>query len=325
MLHVFIDTNVLLRFYAYSDDSLTEVEKLSALIKTGKITLLITEQIVDEHARNRDNVLAESLKRLEQMPTAVQMPRFAEHHESAQKLMAAIKEAKGAKSGLLDAIRTEMTEGALRADRVILEMFASTKPLVRTGEIIERARLRRELGNPPGKPESIGDQINWEILLDHVPSETDLHIISKDGDFGSGTVQGRAGYFLRSEWSYKKEAGLYLYKGLAEFAEQHFPDIKVPSDAVKAVAMESLIKSTSYAQTHSAISDLTKIFEDLSHNDAVALLTAVTYNTQISDIIHDDDVKKFYHKLFDAYWIFTPSELDDALEAISKEVFPNPL
>ena len=38
VLHVFIDTNILLRFYAYSDDALGEVEKLSALVKAKKST-----------------------------------------------------------------------------------------------------------------------------------------------------------------------------------------------------------------------------------------------------------------------------------------------
>jgi len=325
VLHVFIDTNVLLRFYAYSDDTLGEVEKLSALIKAKKISLLTTEQIVDEHARNRDGILADSLKRLDQITTAAQLPRFAEHHQAAQELLTAMAEAKSAKTALMEAIRSEMTEGRLRADRIILDMFASTAPLPRTPEIIERAKLRRELSNPPGKQDSIGDQINWEILLDHVPENSDLHVISKDGDFRSGAVPGRASFFLRGEWNSKKKAQLHLYNGLAEFTSQHFPDIKVPSDALKSAAIEAFINSTSYATTHTAIADVKAVIDDLTAEEAIALLQAATQNNQISDIAADDDVDELLRDIHTKFFWDTPGSLDVKLNDLRKRLDRDPI
>lgn len=313
MLYVFIDTSVLLRFYAYSDDNLSEVEKLSALIKAKKINLLITEQIVDEHARNRDHILADSLKRLEQMTVSAQLPRFAEHHDAAQHLLSAMTEAKAAKSELSEAIRNEMAEGRLRADRVILEMFASTKPLSRTQEIIGRARLRRELSNPPGKPDSLGDQINWEILLHEVPKGSDLHVISKDGDFRAGAVPGRASFFLRGEWNHKKQAKLHLYNGLGEFTREHFPAIKVPSDALKSAAIDNFVSSTSYTQTHAAVADLNEVIDELAADDAISLLHAATQNSQIGDIAGDPDVFDLLRTLHTRFYFDTPPSLDDKL------------
>lgn len=225
-------------------------------------------------------------------------------------------EAKTAKTALIEEIRKEMAEGRLRADRVILDMFASTKPLQRTEEIIRRARLRRELGNPPGKADSLGDQINWEILLEEVPLGAELHVISKDGDFRTGAMPGRASFFLRGEWNYKKSATLHLYNGLADFTKRHFPSINVPSDALKTAAIESFVASSSFAQTHAAVSELAPLVKELTAEEAIAVLNAATENSQISSIIGDQDVFDFVKSLYSQHIFETPTSLDVKLEAL---------
>lgn len=324
MLHVFIDTNILLRFYAYSDDTLAEVEKLSALVKAGKIKLLVTQQVVDERARNRDRELSESMKRLEQLGASVQIPRFAEHHVSAAKFSAAMKEAKAAKTELLAAIKDEIAEEGLKADQIIQKMFDASNILERTVDVVKKASLRRELANPPGKKDSLGDQINWEIMLDSVPEKTDLHVISKDGDYKGSVIDGQANFFLKEEWRQRKNANLYVHAGLSEFAKAHFPEIKVPSDAIKSAAITNLVSSKSFAQTHSAIADLNSLVSDLSTAEALSLLTAITENSQISGIITDSDVKKFYEELHNLHIFSTSVELDNKLAEVSEEVFGSP-
>lgn len=324
MLHVFIDTNVLLRFYSYADDTLAEVEKLSALVKTKQIRLYVTEQVVDERARNRDKELAESIKRIEQLGASVQMPRFAEHHPAAMAFSNFMKEAKSAKTELLAAIRAEMEGEGLRADRVIQALFDASDILQRTPEIIRRAMLRRQLGNPPGKRETLGDQINWEILLEHSPEGADLHIVSRDGDFRGGVIDGVANFFLRGEWNYKKKARLHLYSGLGEFTKVHFPEIKVPADALKGAAIKALTSSGSYQQTHAAVADLHPILKSLTKEEAIALCVALTNNSQIRDILGDDDVKDFYKDLYLEFWIEMPPDLDKELMEISDDIFGVP-
>jgi hypothetical protein len=50
---------------------------------------------------------------------------------------------------------------------------------------LERARLRKERGNPPGKPgDPLGDQLTWEQLLTHAKGKSRVWIISADGDYG---------------------------------------------------------------------------------------------------------------------------------------------
>ncbi len=320
MLHVFIDTNILLRFYSYSNDALHECEKLTALIAAGQIKLVLTEQVVDERARNRDKEVAESLKRLEQIAPSVQMPRFAEHHEAAGKLTSAIATARAERKTLLEAIKSEMEEGGLKADQVIQAMFDASEVLVRTPEIIERARLRCELNNPPGKKESLGDQINWELMLEHVPLGTDLHIISQDGDFKSQVREGFASFFLRGEWNFKKSASLRLYPGLSEFVKEHFPQINVPSDAIKVTAISELVSSGNYSWTHNQISTLSSLFDQLNLEDAILLFKGFIQNSQINDIQSDPDVKDFYGKLYKKFSSAISGELETQLwEAESED------
>jgi hypothetical protein len=256
------------------------------------------------------------MKRLDQMPTSAQLPRFAEHYDAAKAVLTAMSEAKTAKTALIDEIRKEMAEGGLRADRVILDMFASTKPLQRTDEIIRRAKLRRELGNPPGKPDSLGDQINWEILLQEVPEGAELHVISKDGDFRTGAVPGRASFFLRAEWNQRKNATLHLYNGLADFTNQHFTNINVPSDALKSAAIENFVNSGSFAQTHAAIAELQQVTKDLTAEEAIVILNAATENAQIASIASDQDVYDFLRHLHFQHLFETPISLDKKLDAL---------
>jgi hypothetical protein len=42
-----------------------------------------------------------------------------------------------------------------------------------------------QLGNPPGKPGSCGDAVNWEALLQGCPNGEDLELVSEDRDYAS--------------------------------------------------------------------------------------------------------------------------------------------
>lgn len=310
MLHAFIDPSVLLRFYSYSDDALSEVEKITALVQSNSIKLYVTEQIVDERARNRDKQIADSLKQLNQISGPVQMPRFAEHHEAAKKYLAAMDQARSARKELALAIDAEIAAGELRADGVIQDLFEAATALPRTDKIIEKARLRRELGNPPGKRDSLGDQINWETLLDCVPDGVDLHLVVKDADY-QGVSGDAPNFFLRGEWNHKKKGKLALYSGLASFTKAHFPEIKVPSDALKGTAIKELAGSGSYQWTHKQVAVLDSIFSSLTLADAIVLFRAFIDNDQIHDIQTDSDVHNFYKKLYAEHG----SQLDMELES----------
>jgi predicted nucleic acid-binding protein len=324
MFQLLIDTNVLLRFYAYSDDSLTEVEKLSALQKSGEINIIVTDQIVEEHYRNRDRELAESIKRLEAIASVPQIPRFAEHYAEAKELREAFGKAKEAKNKLIATLRAELAENNLRADKVIEDLLASANVLRRKNDDVSLARLRRELGNPPGKKETLGDQINWEILLRGCPNGQDLHLVSRDGDFHSNVVDGLPNNFLRREWREKKQADIFLYKGLGEFAKLHFQNIKLPSDALKSSLIKRLETSGAFSTTHEVIAELQPMIADLVVADAIRIFQALLENQQIRWIFSDDDVLNFYKDLYSKFIFLLPDDLERQLIDFDSEIFDVP-
>ena len=65
-------------------------------------------------------------------------------------------------------------------------------------DVIAKARLRGELGNPPGKGGSMGDAVNWELLLDYQPTDH-LFFVTDDSDFYSPLDEGRPLEFLTAD------------------------------------------------------------------------------------------------------------------------------
>ena len=152
------------------------------------------------------------------------------------------------------------------------------------------------LGNPPGKPGSMGDRINWEILLEQVADSTDLHLISKDGDFGSPLLAAPNGYLI-DEWQTKKGGNLALHDQLKPFLAQHFPQIQLAIDVEKRVAIERLINSGSFAMTHGAISGLQPFVDVLTPAEIAELIDAAENNPQVGWIAQDPDVRAFYARI----------------------------
>jgi predicted nucleic acid-binding protein len=66
MITLFVDTNILLSFYHLTSEDLEELRKLVALIDTGKIKLVLTEQVKDEFKRNRSAKIADAMKKLQE-------------------------------------------------------------------------------------------------------------------------------------------------------------------------------------------------------------------------------------------------------------------
>lgn len=324
MFHLFVDTNVLLRFYAYSDDSLSEIEKLSALQKSGQINLLVTDQVIEEHFRNRDRELAESFKRIEAIASNSQIPRFAEHYQESKELREILGKAKDARSKLVAILKADIAENKLRADQVIEDLLSSAQVLRRKSQDVELARLRRELGNPPGKKDTLGDQINWEILLRGCPDTEDLHLVSRDGDFQGNVIDGVPNNFLSREWKQKKQANIFIYKGLSEFVKAHFPDIKLPSDALKSSLIKKLASSPSFTTTHEVIAELSVMKAELTASDAMQLFQILIDNSQVNWILTDVDVDEFYGWLWTKFFLDVPLELEEKLGELSEGKFESP-
>lgn len=301
MLHTFIDTNVFLSLYAYTDDNIEELKKIVELIKSNELKLYIPTIVNQEFYRNRDRKIFESLGNLEKFSASLSLPRFVEHHEEAKALRDLLKEVGQKRASLVEKAKAEIIEQKLAADQLFIELRETASIISITDPMDKAARKRLERGNPPGKEGSLGDRLNWELLLSKVPDDSDIHVVSRDKDFASPLGPEIPNSYLSEEWSTIKKGRMYLYSGLKSFIKLHFPDIALASDVEKKLAIKALVESGSWQQTHTAIAQLSSFLADFTGDEAKELFDAITANPEIHVIASDSDVEAFYFSLLQAH------------------------
>ena len=79
----------------------------------------------------------------------------------------------------------------------------------------------------------LGDAINWEGLLEKVPSGEVMYFISDDKDFTSALDNNLFDSFLTEEWQRAKGTKLIFYKRLSSFFKDKFPEINLASELEK--------------------------------------------------------------------------------------------
>lgn len=207
---------------------------------------------------------------------------------------------------------SEEIEGrSLAADEVIAELFESAKLIKVTDSIFKAALRRSKIGNPPGKNKhTIGDEINWECLLDVGHDSSDFHVVSGDGDFSSKIHPDRISEFLGVEWKRKNGREVFLHSRLSEFFKEHFPGIKLASEFEKELCIRRLVESDSFESTHSAIARLGQ-YSEYTDKQARDLFDACLANSQIRWIPYDPDVRAFFYTLVkESRHVFSDDEVD---------------
>lgn len=289
-LNLFIDTNIYLSFFHLTSDDLEELKKLSVVLAKGKIKLFLPEQVMDEFRRNRDAKVADGMKRLREQRLNLQFPQICKDYPEYKKLRNLQKEYDECHSALLEQLSADVGSQRLKADTLVQELFdQATK--IPTADLVERARRRMDLGNPPGKNGSLGDAVNWEALLESAPPGEELHFITDDRDFASPLGESEFNSFLLWEWREKKAADLQSYRRLSEFFKSKFPEIKLASEAEKDLLIAELTNSWTLAATHAAVGKLGG-YSEFSDAQANAIVSAAVSNTQVSWILGDEDVKR---------------------------------
>jgi hypothetical protein len=123
------------------------------------------------------------------------------------------------------AIMEQVYQSQDEVSTALAPIFA--RAVAHTPAELERAKDRRERGNPPGKSSNpIGDQLTWEQVLTRFAGKKRLWIISRDGDYGE-VYEGK-GYlnlFLYDELRrINPEAQAFLFAdvvdGIKDFAEK---------------------------------------------------------------------------------------------------------
>lgn len=225
-MYVFIDTNIYLQFFDFSDNELTQLEEVFDLTELGPVKLYLTEQVRDEYARNREGRLREALQRIEKLHLTPNLPSFMKdlpEYKEFKKLSSSLS---ACQKKIVRTAKLNAKNRQLSADKLIDRFFRYASLIETNSEIYERAVVRSGIGNPPGKSRSIGDAINWLQLLKKVPRGSDVHVISADGDFYSKLDKDDSMPFLADEWKVVKNGQLHVYRTLREFSTQHLAGFK---------------------------------------------------------------------------------------------------
>ncbi len=289
MKNLFIDSNIWLSLYHFTNDDLVQFSKLKEL--NGKsIKIFIPQQVYDEVNRNREAKLKDALRAFEVQ--TIKIPVFCKEYEEYTNfnndytgLLRRQKEWKRK-------INTDIQNKNLPADKTIYSFF-DVSDLLECNLVIERAYMRYRIGNPPGKDNKYGDAINWECLLDTVPNGEDLYLISSDKDYRSEIFEDKINPFLENEWKSKKKSNIFFYKNLVSFLNEHFKDIKLEAEQEKQNLITRLNESYNFECTHGIIAMLGQ-YTGWTEEQIEDICKAAEDNAQVRWIIKDTDVFNFY-------------------------------
>jgi predicted nucleic acid-binding protein len=296
MKTLFVDTNILLSFYHLTSEDLEELRKLIALIDTGKIKLLMTDQVKDEFKRNRSAKIVDAMKRLQEVKFAISFPAFAKDYEQYSELRKLLEQVEKKRSELVTRMTDDARNRELKADALVADLWDKADAITVTNEVYLAAVKRIRLGNPPGKDNSSGDAINWECLLSKIDNGTDVHLVSEDKDYRSPLSPSEFNEFLDDEWCERKKSKILFYAKISDFFKTNFPTIKVASEVERDLLIEELSESWNFARTHVVISKLSK-HTDFSATQIEQLIQIAQTNGQVGWIIGDPDVHAFYQSL----------------------------
>jgi predicted nucleic acid-binding protein len=299
-MNVFIDTNVYLKFYHYSNDELEELRKLIVLIEQNKINLLIPRQVYNEYVRNREVKIADALKTFREDKLNNAFPIFLKEYPEYDIMKKAIKEYQSSKRIILENIKTAIENYSLKADEIINEIFEKSTILEANSDLITTAKVRYDLGNPPGKKNSYGDALNWETLLTNCQSENDLIFISDDKDYFSEVDNSKFNKYLNREWKNLKDSNIIFYKSISEFFKKKYPNIKLASDLQKDVYIEKLENSGTFRESRHNLYKLSQ-FKDFTSDQINKIFFQAFSNSQLYFISEDKDINEMLFELYDQY------------------------
>jgi predicted nucleic acid-binding protein len=181
---LFIDTNIYLEFYKYSDSDLNSLEQLSDSLEKEHFELLVNQQLKDEFSKNRASRINQAFQEYKKINYNLPIPTlFSNEIECLKDLHAAKKNYEKAYATLLSKIQKGVLDETLKADLIINKIFQRSKHIKIDNDIYNKAIRRMRCHNPPGEANELGDALHWESLLSHVETGKNLIIISNDSDF----------------------------------------------------------------------------------------------------------------------------------------------
>jgi len=190
MKKIFIDANIYLNFF---DSNKPELKKLLDSLLEIKNSLFIGSQIVNEVNRNKLDVAQRSLSNHFNNLSKIKPINLPEHLEmestTLQKWNSQSQEIydknENLNKELEDIIHKTLEEIMCSSDKVSHTFRLLFEGALEASEHeIQAGRYRREVGNPPGKPnDPLGDQVSWEQFKNCSSDSENIWIITKDKDY----------------------------------------------------------------------------------------------------------------------------------------------
>jgi len=294
-LYIFIDSNIFLNFYDFHHEDLERLAQLVELVEGEDIKLFTTKQIRQEVQRNRETRLAEAYDKFRESKITLDMPVICQPYSEYIEIKEIQKSLSEKKSELSKKLWSNIVSASLEADKIIKKLFDAATD-INSDEILDEARTRYALGNPPGKKDGLyGDEINWEALLRFIPTDNHFVLISDDRDYKSPLSENELRVFLTKEWEEKKGSKILFYRSLTSFFKEHKINIELRWEEEKDQLIKELSESPNFSTTHEIVKRLSK-FINFSEEQIRKIGTEAFANSQVSWIAKDPDVKRFYEK-----------------------------
>ena len=290
--NLFVDANVFLGFYHFSNDDLDELQKLVGLIKKGEVVLYATTQVIDEVDRNRDVKIQDAYKKFRENDYKSSFPQMCKGYAEYETIRRALRAAESARAELDKKLSADIASRSLKADETISELLGLAHVVDSTG-LTDVAYKRYIAGNPPGKNNSYGDALTWEALLHDVPDGQDLFFVSDDKDYKSPLGSELFNSYLEKEWTTKKSSKICYYPRLSSFFSEHHKEIALQQEAEKRKWILALSASGSFAETHLVVSKLSKM-DEFSDEEIREIVAAALSNDQVYSIMTDADLARFF-------------------------------
>ncbi|MGM0580494.1 MAG: PIN domain-containing protein [Bacteroidota bacterium] len=300
MRSLYLDTNIYLSFYHLSNDDIEELKKLLHLVRGDDLELYLPVQTKDEFTRNRDVKIADSLKRFNENKLNNLFPQIVKDFDTEFKEMKdSIKKFEKNKQQIIKRLGEAIKEQELNADKIIKNLFSAATEIPITDNLLNKAKNRFDLGNPPGKKGSYGDALNWESLVSFVKDVDEFNFVSEDKDYYSEVDKDAINHFLKLEWSEKHpKITLKTYKSLSSFLKEHYPDISIASEIEKEELIRSLYNSPSFASTRKLLIQISN-YDDFTKKQLNDIVEASIHNSQINWIGTDEDINDMLYSILE--------------------------
>jgi hypothetical protein len=175
---LFIDANQYLKLYG-----MVAGKQLLGWLEEQQAHIFVSAQIVDEVVRNKLGYAQRFLLDKLELDVTVPDHLLGISGERINELRQNIKKSADELTTLADDVLFKISRSEDDVSQRLRGLFDKANPPL--PDQMERARDRKERGNPPGKQDDpLGDQITWEQLLTYSKGMKQLWIITDDRDYG---------------------------------------------------------------------------------------------------------------------------------------------